>query len=303
MNSEQASTDHDIPVIEHATQQGHNDDAARMAAAPAGGATALDTAIIWTPRFIILFSLTLVLGLSVESLITQAWSIRWFTGTWVFLVHIALVSAGWIVLLVVSRSRWIRLGGVFGLVCAAFMTIDIIIQAILIQPSNYLLAHVNVATCLALLGCYICLSIDRLPAGRWDAWFLGLTPITGVILVALLYYLRPGRAFADLETSITIAALFLSVLVWWMRPLCWKHAPGLTLLFGAAPFFLLVIYLVYVVNNSFNLFPVHVTLNASASFFTRETVFYFSQVPLLCLLLGTMRLARSERIAGLEQPH
>jgi len=302
MNSEQASTDHDIPVIEHATQRGNNDDEVRMAAL-AGDATALDTAIIWTPRFIIMFSLTLALGLSVESLITQAWSIRWFTGTWVFLVQIALVSAGWIALLVVSRSRWIRLGAVFGLVCAVFMAINIIIQAILIQPSNYLQAHVDVATCLALLGCYICLSIDRLPAGRWDAWFLGLTPITGVVLVALLYFLRPGRVFSDLENSITIAALFLSVLVWWMRPLCWKHAPGLTLLFGVAPFFLLVIYLVYVVNNSFNLFPVHVTLNASASFFTRETVFYFSQVPLLCLLLGAMRLIKSERIAGPGRPY
>src|SRR5216683_7963541 len=130
MNSEQASTDHDIPVIEHATQQGNNDEEVSMAA-PAGDATALDTAIIWTPRFIVMFSLTLVLGLSVESLITQAWSIRWFTGTWVFLLHIALVSAGWIALLVISRSRWIRLGGVFGLVCAAFMAINIIIQAVL----------------------------------------------------------------------------------------------------------------------------------------------------------------------------
>src|SRR6266849_6431683 len=295
MNSEQASTDHDIPVIEHATQQRNDGDEVRMAA-PAGDAAALDTAIIWTPRFIIMFSLTLVLGLSVESLITQAWSIRWFTGTWVFLVHIALLSAGWIALLVISRSRWIRLGGVFGLVCAAFMAINIIIQALLIQPSNYLLAHVNVATCLALLGCYICLSIDRLPTGHWDAWFLGLTPITGVVLVALLYFLRPGRAFSDLENSITIAALFLSVLVWCMRPLCWKHAQGLTLLFGAAPFFLVVSYQVYIVNKSLNLFPLHVTLKAAASFFARETVFYFSQVPFLCPLRGAMRLARSEKI-------
>src|SRR6266852_5950158 len=133
MNSEQASTDHDIPVIEHATQQGNNEVGM---AAPAGDGTTPDpdAAIIWTPRFIIMFSMTLVLGLSVESLITQAWSIRWFTGTWVFLLHIALVSAGWIALLVISRSRWIRLGGVFGLVCAAFIAINIIIQAILIQP-------------------------------------------------------------------------------------------------------------------------------------------------------------------------
>src|SRR5260370_7106053 len=203
MNSEQASIDHDIPVIEHATQQRNDGDEVRMAA-PAGDAKALDTAIIWTPRFIIMFSLTLALGLSVESLITQAWSIRWFTGTWVFLAQIALVSAGWIALLAVSRSRWIRLGAAFGLVCAAFMAINIIIQAILIQPSHFLLAHVDVVTCLALLGCYICLSIDRLPTGPSYSCFLRLTTITLVSILALLFYLRPGRAFSVLERSVTI---------------------------------------------------------------------------------------------------
>ena len=61
--------------------------------------------VIWTPRFIVLFAVTLALGLSLESLLTQAWAIRWFTGTWVFLGHSALVIAGWIILLMTSRSR------------------------------------------------------------------------------------------------------------------------------------------------------------------------------------------------------
>jgi hypothetical protein len=301
MNSEQASTDPTPPLIEQAAQP-END----TSEAPAfllvqheeQNAVVLpeEALVIWTPRFIVLFAVTLALGLSLESLFTQAWAIRWFTGTWVFLGHTALVSAGWITLLKTSRSRWMRFGAIFGLICALFITLNIVIQAILFQPSNYLLAYVNVVTFLALPGCYICLTIDRLPMGRWDAWLLGLTPILGIVLLVPVYILRSDRSLSGLENSISVVALILSMLIWWMRPTCWKNAPCPTFLFGFVPILLLILDFVYVGSGSFNFFPVHVTLNASASFATRETVFFFSQVLLLCLLLGIMRLIKSEKI-------
>lgn len=299
MNSEQASTDPTVPLKDQAAQSGNNH-TGELALSPVqdvgpdGGVLAEDTVVVWTPRFIIVFALTLVLGVSAESLFTQGWAIRWFTGTWIFLGHVALISVGWIALLTVTRSRWIGFGAVFGLICLVFITLNIVIQFIFPQPSSFILAHVNVATCLALLGCYICLSIDRLPAGRWDAWFLGLTPIIGIVLVVPFYLLRADRSFFGLENSITLVALILSVLVWWIRPACWRNAPGPTFLFGFVPFIMLILDLVYVSSNSFNFFPVRLTLHASASFFTRETVFFFSQVPLLCLLLGIMRLIKAE---------
>lgn len=303
MNSEQASTGTDptAPIIEQAAQLEYN-----ASEAPAFLPTQNDEqdavvlpeeAVIWTPRFIILFAVTLALGLSLESLITQAWAIRWFTGTWVFLGHIALVSAGWITLLRVSRSRWVRFGAVFGLIFATFVAINIIIQAILFQPSSYLLAHVNVVTFLALAGCYICFTIDRLPVGRWDAWLLGLTPILGIVLLVPVYILKSNLSLAGLENSISVVALILSTLIWWMRPTCWRNAPGPTLLFGFVPILLLMLDVVYVGSGSFNYFPVLVTLNASATFATRQVVFFFSQVILLCLLLGVMRLIKSEKMA------
>ena len=305
MNSEQASTDTDptVPLIEQAAQPEYN---AREAPAfllaqnDEQDAVVLpeEAPVIWTPRFIILFAVTLALGLSLESLITQVWAIRWFTGTWVFLGHIALVSAGWITLLRVSRSRWVRFGAVFGLIFATFVAINIIIQAILFQPSNYLLAHVNVVTFLALAGCYICLTIDRLPVGRWDAWLLGLTPILGIVLLVPVYILKSDLSLAGLENSISVVALILSTLIWWVRPTCWRNAPGPTLLFGFVPLLLLILDAVYVSSGSFNFFPVYVTLNASATFATRQTVFFFSQVILLCLLLGVMRLIKSEKMAS-----
>ncbi len=302
MNSEQASTDPTVPLVEQAAQA-ENSAGASPASLPTqtdelDALAAPEEAVIWTPRFIILFAVTLALGLSLESLITQAWAIRWFTGTWVFLVHIVLVSAGWITLLRVSRSRWVRFGAVFGLIFAAFVTINIIIQAILVQPSNYLLAHVNVVTFLALAGCYICFTIDRSPVGRWEAWLLGLTPILGIVLLVPVYILKSDLSLAGLENSISVVALILSTLIWWMRPTCWRSAPGPTLLFGLVPLLLLVLDVVYVGSGSFNFFPVHVTLSASATFATRQVVFFFSQVILLCLLLGVMRLIKSEKRAN-----
>jgi hypothetical protein len=302
MNSEQASTDPTVPLIGQARQPENNTSEATaflLVGDDEQNAVVLpeEAPVIWTPRFMVLFVVTLVLGLSLESLLTQAWSIRWFSGTWVFLGHGALVSAGWITLLMTSRSRWMRLGAIFGLICALFIALNIIIQAIQFQPSNYLLAHVNVVTFLALPGCYICLTIDRLPMGRWDAWLLGLTPILGIVLLVPVYILRSDRSLAGLENSISVVALILSTLLWWMRPTCWRNAPGPTFLFGFVPMLLLILDVVYVGNGSFNFFPVHVTLNDSASFASRETVFFFSQVLLLSLLLGIMRLTKAEKNA------
>lgn len=301
MNSEQASTDPIVPPIEQDAQPANNhtgEQASPLAPDDAQGAVASpeEAQVIWTPRFIILFAVTLVGGLSLESLFTQGWAIRLVAGTWVFLGHIVLLSAAWIVLLMVSRSRWIRLGAVFGLTFAVFVAINVVIQAILVQPSSYLLAHVNVLTFLALPGCYVCLTVDRLPTRRWDAWLLGLTPIIGLILVAPLYFLKSDRSMAGLENSLSVVALILSIAICWLRPTCWRNAPGPTFLFGLVPFLLLIIDIVYIINNSFALFPAYVTLNASASFASRETVFFFSQVPLLFLLLGVMRLIKSEKI-------
>ena len=48
------------------------------------------TPIIWTPRFIIIFALTLVLGLSIESLLTQGWFDGYYSGLWIFQVEVLI---------------------------------------------------------------------------------------------------------------------------------------------------------------------------------------------------------------------
>lgn len=302
MSSEQARTDPTVPLIEQEqTIHPVNDADQEPALLPMQNGqhdvavVSQTESVIWTPRFIMLFVVTLVAGLSLESLLTQGWAIRWFSGIWVFLGHLVLVAAGWIVLLRVSRSRWLRLGAVFGLIFVVFVTINVILQAILVQPSNYLLAHVNVVTFLALAGCSLCLTIDRLPVGRWDVWVLGLTPVLGVVLLVPIYIVRSDRSMAGWENSISLVALTLGTLIWWIRPTCWRNAPGPTLLFGSAPLLLLLIDIIYVTSNSYNFFPVYSTEYASATFDSRQTIFFFSQIVLLCLLLTIMRLVQAEK--------
>ena len=61
--------------------------------------------IIWTPRFIVIFALILVFGLSIESLLAQGWLNGYYTGLWIFQIHIMLVCSGWIALLLLAHSN------------------------------------------------------------------------------------------------------------------------------------------------------------------------------------------------------
>ncbi|HLX55601.1 MAG TPA: hypothetical protein VKR83_01110 [Ktedonobacteraceae bacterium] len=312
MDSEQAGTDQSIPLVEHvlehaARQDGDQaempplvidqQDEAGVMAVPTDGETGPAPLVIWTPRFIILFVLTLVPGLSLESIFTQAWLVNWITGEWVFLGHIVLIGFCLILLLMVVSSRWILYGAIFGLIWTIFMAINLLIQDIPDMSKISILADVNVVTCLALLGFYICLSVDRLPSDRWDAWFLGLAPLIGVALLAPLFLLWSNRSLYGLENSIATVALMLSALVWWIRPSCWRAAPGPTFLFGVVPIILLLLNIANGGVNANNFFLAHVVLSTSVKFSNREASFFYSQVALLCILLGVMRLIKYEKDA------
>src|SRR5215469_2025196 len=66
------------------------------------------TQIIWTPRFILIFALTLIIGLSIASLLTQGWLDAFYSGLWIFQVYVIFVFLGWIALLIFTHSSWIR---------------------------------------------------------------------------------------------------------------------------------------------------------------------------------------------------
>lgn len=263
--------------------------------------------IIWTPRFIVIFALTLVFGLSIESLLTQGWLNGYYTGQWIFQVHVILISLGWLALCIFTHSRWIRIGSIFGCIWALFITVNIIVSTQHSNLASHVLTLMNAATCIALLGSYICLSIERTPFGRLDSWFFGFAPIAGSIAVALVYFLAPANEHSlnALENAIATIALVLALLVWWIRPTSWKSQPGPTFLFGFVPLILLILAISDQEFTSSNYFLAHVLMRPIPNLLTNENNFFLSQVALLCLLLGIMRVLQYELVATkkLEQGH
>lgn len=257
------------------------------------GRSTADQKIIWTPRFLLIFAITLVLGTSTDSLLASGWSTGLITGfgSWFILGHTALALLGWLMLGVVTRSRWIRIGCIFGGICAIFLTLNVFTHIFGVDPNSPAQSYINVATCTALLGAYIGLSIEGTLLSAWDSWLFFLLPILGSIGVALAYFLTPQASIITSENAVAAAALIASCLVWWARPSCWRTCPGPTFIFGIVPAIQLSMALV---NNSMrNFFFLHV-LTPSISIHTNINNFFFAQFILLCLLLGCMRLTKSE---------
>jgi hypothetical protein len=233
--------------------------------------------IIWTPRFIVIFALTLVVGLSVASLLTQGMLNGYYPPQAVLLTLVMLALGGWIAVVILVRSLWVRIGGLFASIWAIFMGIHLVVSLLPIDPNASILLHLNASTNSALLGAYICLSIDRTPFYRWDGWFFRLAPLLGAGVVAARYFLLPTdiHSLRNLESTTLTVALILCILVWWTRPSCWKSQPGITFLFGTTPFILLLLSLPGITDREGHFF-------------------FFTQVALLALLLGILRTLQAE---------
>lgn len=285
MSTEQASTNEQQPPPARERSQ--------PAAEPAGKDHDQGS-IIWTPRFMLLFAFVLVAGLSAESLLTQGWLNSSYSGQWVFQVHVILIGIAWLVLLVRARSRWVFIGAIFGLAWTACMTADITIQAAIGDTHVDVMEQVNILVCLSWLGCSICLAIDRSLLRPWDAWLLGLLPVVGALASALLFLFSREYSLYSLERSIATVAIVFSAVVWFARPSRWRRAPGLSVLFGLIPVILLGMDAANGWYNSINFFLARVVLYPQQSIGVRDTNFFFSQVALLCLLLGIMRLLKCE---------
>src|SRR5215472_3305840 len=234
--------------------------------------------IIWTPGFIVIFLLALVVGLAAEGLFAEGWANRLYPGGWIVLIHAILALGGWLFILLLARSWWIRTGAIFACIWGLFACLNAFMEMQVLDSSPSIIAHVNAASCSALLGAYVCLSLDRTPLRRWDTWFFSLAPILGSGAVVLFYFLAPAdsRSLTILEGNLSATALFLCVFVWWLRPSSWKARPGPAFLFGIAPAILLFLAIPRIVDGSTNLF--------------------LTQVVFLCILLGIMRLVQCELV-------
>ncbi|HEX6481990.1 MAG TPA: hypothetical protein VF043_24365 [Ktedonobacteraceae bacterium] len=288
----QPGTDH-IEEPEAATRESK---ATGEKALSTDGLNAPNTVVIWTPIFMVTFALTFVVGCSVEALLAEGWLTHYYLGQWIMQVHIIVAGILWLALAVLARSVWVRSGGIFGCIWAIFMSIDILIISISGSSASPLIPHVNPAICIALFGAYICLSMNEVPFHRWDAWFFGLAPIGGILMVVLTFFLTPGdaRNLELVEGYVAMTALILSTLVWWLRPSCWKAQPGPTFFFGIAPLILLLLAISNTGFNPSNFFLAQVVLGPPSTSTITEANFFFSEIVLLCLILGAMRVLRSQ---------
>ena len=232
--------------------------------------------IIWTPRFIMLFFLTAVIGLSVESLLTQGWLNKAYKAEWVLLLHVLLILTSSIVLSIKVRSSWIRMGGIFGCVWAVFMGASYGATLLGISGRSLVALQFQAVTACALLATYICFSTHRIAFRRWDSLFFWLVPFVGAGTVAVLYILSRSDPHHTrvLISATTTVLLSLCVAIWWLRPSCWRSQPCITFLFGIVALLLLLVPLMS--NDMIG------------------TPFFFSQVLLLCVLLGVIRVLQGE---------
>ena len=74
----------------------------------------IPSTVIWTPRFLVVFALTLTIGLSAESLLTQGWTSHYYPGPWVLIAHVTLIFACFIAIILATHSWWMRIGSIFG---------------------------------------------------------------------------------------------------------------------------------------------------------------------------------------------
>ena len=232
--------------------------------------------VVWTPRFIVLFGLMIAIGLSAESLLTQGWLNGIYREEWVLLAHTLLVLGCLVVLVRKGKATWIRVGAVAGCVWAVFTSASYTALLLGIGKNSVILAQFHATMACALLATTICLSTHRIPFRHWDSLVFWLTPLVGGIAVLTLYTLARTDPHHTrvLANDTTMVLLALCVTLWWLRPSCWRSKPIVTFLFGLVPFLFLLTPLV----------PID----------TIGTPFFLSQLLLLCLFLGVLRVVQGE---------
>lgn len=236
--------------------------------------------VIWTPRFIGAFALIFAIGMSLNSVLAQDWIDGGNNEYWIMIAHVILVLGGWIAVIVIARSRWVRLGSIFGIVWAVFTGLNLTTGYLHAYDTFGIQASLNALISCSLLGLTICLSVERTPLRRWDIWFFRLALIVGVGIAAIPFIVSVASGLGTtspigvLESDIAGAAVILSLCIWWLRPSCWRTQAGVMLLFGLVPAFLLFLAIPGAADRATNIFFL-------------ETLYF-------CMFLGILRVIQGD---------
>ena len=230
--------------------------------------------VIWTPTFIALFALTLVVGLSLTTILIQGWLNGHYSDKSVLLASMPLLFCTWIAVLIKARLAWVRAGATFGCFWSLFTAGNF--WLLIVDPQSASAIQMNIAADSALLGTFICLSLAHTLFHGWDTWFFRLLALLAIIILgaSYLHSFKEADALYRVESTGGTLLLYLCSAVWLLRPSCWQNQPGPAFLFGVAP----LIILLFVLSDSVG----------------REQIFFFQQIFLLCILLGTLRILQGE---------
>ncbi len=232
--------------------------------------------VIWTPGFIAIFGLIIIVGLGAASVITQGWTNSYYPlGLILILYHIPILVGG-IVLFRRAQSSWLRRGVLLSIPWLFISAIYYWITYDSLDQVSTLTLHLQAAAGIALACAYLCLSLAYIPSNRWDIWFFRLTPVVLIIAIGVRLYLRlyVGSLLGNIETIVYNEALYFSLFTWWLRPARWKYQAGPSFLFG--------------------LFPLITIIATLSSVSTTDKRFFFMQIAFLALFLGILRLIRQE---------
>ncbi|WP_149400384.1 hypothetical protein [Dictyobacter arantiisoli] len=236
------------------------------------------TRIIWTPAFMLLFATLLGAGLSIASLVTHIW----FNGHLYSVNHIGMVYGIvllgiWLIVTTKAHAAWIRLGALFGCLWALFTIAQYWTGPHAINTQVSSMTQLQAASNSAMLASSLCLSVGRIQLRRWDTWLLWILPVAFCAYLGYSYLKAPvdTRSLLLIEGKIASLTIYLTIIIWWFRPQCWREQPGPASLFGLAPIILLLLNKVGAINSE-------------------ATVFFF-QIFFLCIFLGTVRILQAER--------
>lgn len=229
----------------------------------------------WTPRFIIVFTLTVITGLSAASILTEAWMNNHYQSSLILSGYIVVIIISLTVLARSTSSLWVCLGTLFGYLWAIFSLITFFLPTS--GPISLIRTQLLAAASSTLLGFSICLSTHRTPIRRWDTLLFWLAPPLGaciLIIYVLLHPVHNAHVRGLLDTTTTVLLAFASG-IWWLRPSCWRSQAHPTFLFGLAP--LIIIFTMYWVGDAIG------------------TLLFLAQLTLLCILLSIIHVIQGER--------
>lgn len=236
---------------------------------------------LWTPRFILFFVIITISGLSAASILTEAQMNNHYQSSLILSGYVVVILIALIVLTCYTRSSWMRVSTLFGYLWAIFSLITFFLPAS--GPLSLIRVQLLAAASSTLLGFYVCLSTHQTPHRHWDTLLFGLGPLLGACIVVgyiLLHPINNGHLRGLVETATTVLLAFGSML-WWLRPSCWRTQACPTFLFGIAP--LIFIFVTYWAGDTLGTRP------------------FLSQLALLCILLGIIRVIQAERQTRLIQ--